>query len=59
MGRQRIHSVASHGIDYDLTYAPVSRMSTLSTILSMVVRFNLKIHQMDVTTAVLSAALTD
>lgn len=47
----------AHGIDYELTYAPFSRMSKLWTILSLSIKLNLIIHQMDVTTAFLNATL--
>lgn len=49
----------AHGVDYDLIHVPVSRISTLRTVLSISVKLNLKIDQMDVTTAFLNAALED
>lgn len=39
------------GLYYDLTYAPVSRLSNLRVIRSLAVKLNLKIHQLDVNTA--------
>lgn len=49
----------SHVIYYYLTNSPVSRMSTFRTILSLALKLNLNIHQMDVTSAFLNSSLED
>jgi hypothetical protein len=41
------------GIDYDETYAPVSRHSTLRTLFAVAAHNNWKVHQLDITTAFL------
>ena len=38
------------GIDYDETFAPVARYTTIRTIISLAVVFGWKLHQMDVKT---------
>lgn len=47
------------GIDNALTHAPVSRMSTMHTILSLALNLKLNVHQMDVSTAFFNAPLDD
>lgn len=49
----------SQGIDYDLTHAPVSRISTLRVLLSLAFRLKLTINQMKVSTVFLNAILDD
>lgn len=49
----------NYGIDYDLTHAPVSRLSTMITIPSLAVKLKLKIHHMDISTGFLNAVLND
>ena len=39
------------GIDYDETFSPVARYTTIRTIISLAVVFGWKLHQMDVKTA--------
>jgi hypothetical protein len=41
------------GIDYDETYAPVSRHSTLRTLFAVAAHNDWKVHQLDITTAFL------
>jgi hypothetical protein len=47
------------GVDYDETYAPVARLSSLRLLLSIAASFNLEVYQMDVVTAFLLADLDD
>ena len=39
------------GIDYEKTFAPVARYSSIRTIISLVAEMGLRVHQMDVKTA--------
>ena len=45
------------GIDYEETFAPVTRYSSIRTILSLSVKMGWHIHQMDVKTAYLMGSL--
>ena len=45
------------GIDYDETFAPVSRYTTIRTIISLAVVFGRKLHQMDVKTVFLNGKI--
>lgn len=47
------------GYDYQETYAPVVRMTTVRTLLSVAVQRNLHLHQMDVRTAFLNGKLSE
>jgi hypothetical protein len=47
------------GIDYDETFAPVAKLASLRTILALSAEFNLFLHQMDVKSAYLNAALSE
>lgn len=47
------------GYDYQETYAPVVRMTTVRTLLAVAVQKNLHLHQMDVRTAFLNGNLTE
>lgn len=49
----------TYGVDYDLPHVPVSRLSTLPTVLSLAVMLKLNIHHMDVRTTSLNAVLKD
>jgi hypothetical protein len=47
----------TEGIDYDKTYAPVSRLATLRTMLAVAARRNWKVHQIDIKTAFLNGKI--
>lgn len=47
------------GIDYNETYAPVAKPSSIRTLLAHAVEQDLKLHQMDVTTAYLNGDLNE
>ena len=44
-------------IDYEETFAPTTKMSTIILVLAMVVQFGWKVHQMDVKSAFLNGDL--
>lgn len=44
----------AHGIDYDQTHAPVSKLETLRVLLSISTQRNLSVHQMDLTMVTLN-----
>jgi hypothetical protein len=46
-----------HGIDYEETYAPVARYSSIRLILAMAAHYDWEVHQMDVKTAYLNGEL--
>lgn len=48
-----------YGLDYQETYAPVVRMSTVRTLLSVAVQRKLHLHQMDVRMAFLNGDLQE
>jgi hypothetical protein len=45
------------GIDYDETFAPVAKLSSIRAILAIAAKLNLEFHQMDVKSAYLNADL--
>ena len=45
------------GVDYDETFAPVARFSSIRAVISVVAEMGWKIHQMDVKTAFLNGLL--
>ena len=47
------------GADYDETFCPVVRMESVRTVISLAVRNNLKLHQLDVTTAFINETLEE
>ena len=62
--RYKAHLVAQgfsqkYGLDYDETFSPVVRFESLRTLISLAVQNGMKLHQMDVTTALLNGELED
>ncbi|KAK3719576.1 hypothetical protein QZH41_006798 [Actinostola sp. cb2023] len=47
------------GVDYDETFSPVVRFESLRTVIALSVKQELKLHQMDVTTAFLNGDLKE
>ena len=47
------------GIDYEETFSPVVRFESVRTVIALAVQDNLKLHQMDVTTAFLNGELKE
>ena len=47
------------GIDYDETFAPVAKLSSICAILAIAAELNLEVHQMDVKSAYLNAKLEE
>ena len=47
------------GVDYDETFAPVARFSSIKAVISVVAEMGWKIHQMDVKTAFLNGFLQE
>ena len=45
------------GVDYDETFAPVARYSSIRAVISIAAKMGWKIHQMDVKTAFLNGLL--
>ena len=48
-----------YGVDYDETFAPVVRYSSIRTLLSLAIQNDMMIHQMDVPTAILNGTLEE
>ena len=48
-----------YGIDYDETFSPVVRFSSIRTLLAFAVQKNMVVHQMDVVTAFLNGQLDE
>ena len=48
-----------YGIDYDETFSPVARFSSIRTLLAFAVEMGMQIHQMDVVTAFLNGDLKE
>eukprot|EP00253_Pinus_taeda_P014380 PITA_14380 len=47
------------GIDYEETFAPTAKMSTIRLVLALAAQFNWKVHQMDVKSACLNGDLQE
>jgi hypothetical protein len=43
-----------HGVDYEETFAPVVKFTSIRVLLALVSHFNLELHQMDLVTAFLN-----
>lgn len=54
-----IEFMQAHGIEYDLVHAHVSKMTTLRVLFSLAARQNLRVQQMDFTTAFLISTLEE
>jgi len=50
-----VHYEQIYGIDYEETYAPVAKMTSLRLVLAISALLNLDVQQMDVETAFLNA----
>ena len=48
-----------HGIDFEETFSPVVRFSSIRTLLALAIQRNLIVHQMDVVTAFLNGKLNE
>ena len=48
-----------HGVDYDETYSPVARYSSIRLLLAKAAKYNLIVHQMDAVTAFLQGELSE
>ena len=49
----------TEGVDYDETFAPVSRMESIKILLALVSQLKFKLYQMDVKTAFLNGLLKE
>jgi len=47
------------GFDYDETFCPVIRFELVRTVIAIAIQYNLKLHQMDITTAFLNGNLKE
>ena len=47
------------GIDFTETFAPVARLSSVRLLLSLSAQFNMKVHQLDITTAYLNGIIEE
>lgn len=48
-----------HGIDFDDTFAPIARMTSIRTVLALAARYDWEIHQVDVKSAYLYGELNE
>ena len=47
------------GVDFDETYSPIARLTSLRILFAIAAQLKLRIHQMDVDTAFLNANITE
>jgi hypothetical protein len=48
-----------YGVDSNETYAPVAKLKSIRTVVALAALYNMKLHQMDVTTAFLNGTLKE
>lgn len=48
-----------HGIDYEETFAPVAKLTSIRVLLSLAAKYSLTVHQMDVKTVFLNGSLDE
>ena len=48
-----------HGVDCDETFCPVVRFESVQTVISLAAKHDLKLHQLDITTAFLNGELNE
>jgi len=48
-----------YGVDFDETYSPVARLTSLRIVFAIAAQLRLKVHQMDIETAFLNASVTE
>lgn len=48
-----------HGIDYDETFCPVVRFESVRTVIALAAQLDLRLHQLDITTAFLNGELKE
>ena len=48
-----------HGVDYDETVCPVVRLDSVRTVITLAAKHDLKLHQLDITTAFLNGELNE
>ena len=48
-----------HGVDYDETFCPVIRFESVRTVIALAAKNDLKLHQLDITTAFLNGELNE
>ena len=49
--------LAKYGVDYEETFAPVAKFTSIRILLSLAAKYSLTVHQMDVKTAFLNGLL--
>ena len=48
-----------HGVDYDETFCAVVRFESVRTVIALAAKHDLKLHQLDITTAFLNVELNE
>ena len=48
-----------YGVDYDETFCPVVRFKSVRTVIALAAKHDLKLHQLDITTAFLNGKLNE